>query len=202
MSNKGLTFLIIILLLLCGVTFGIFYLKTNPQLAMSQKIFGSADIAKMNLAKNDKLNSPFDNSSGSNVNTIPVENTVPTSVTNGDGTVITNGVSVTPEGTTNDTVVPNNSGVSTDTSSAVNTAPAAAATGPITLTLKVGSKGSQVKILQQFLIDNSYLTGKADGSFGNGTAAAVKKFQTEYNIKADGIVTGSTRTQINELLAV
>ena len=32
MSNKGLTFLIIILLLLCGATFGAFYLKIHPEL--------------------------------------------------------------------------------------------------------------------------------------------------------------------------
>ncbi len=196
MSNKGLTFLIIILLLLCAATFGVFYLKTNPQLAMSQKIFGSATVAKMNLANSGKMESPFNN------NGIPVDtnNTSVDSATT-NKPVITDGVSVTVEGGDNDTVVPNTGGVSTDTSTTTPEKPVTTVTGPITQTLKVGSRGTQVKLVQQFLIDNGYLKGKADGAYGNGTATAVKAFQTEYNLKADGIVTGETRTQINELLA-
>lgn len=75
------------------------------------------------------------------------------------------------------------------------------ATVKITQTLKKGSKGTEVKILQEFLIEGEYLTGKADGSFGPMTETAVKKFQVEYKLTADGIVGGNTRTTINEILA-
>ncbi len=43
--------------------------------------------------------------------------------------------------------------------------------------LRNGSKGTQVKKLQNALIDLGYLTGKADGVYGSKTEAAVKEFQ-------------------------
>ena len=48
--------------------------------------------------------------------------------------------------------------------------------------LKVGSKGSEVKLLQEFL------GIVADGIFGKGTESAVKRFQTKQGVAADGIV--------------
>ena len=48
--------------------------------------------------------------------------------------------------------------------------------------LKVGSKGSEVKLLQEFL------GIVADGIFGKGTESAVKRFQTKQGVTADGIV--------------
>lgn len=195
MSNKGLTFIIIFLLLMCGATFGAFYLKTNPELALSMKIFGGNTLPGNNNTEGN-LNSPY----GENISNNGLqENTVASA--DGSGTIITDGVSVTPQGGINETVIPNTGGVSTDTSSSViTTTPVVNAAAAITQTLKVGSRGTQVKIVQQFLIDNKYLTGKADGSYGNMTAAAVKKFQAEYNLTADGVVTGGTRDLINELL--
>ncbi len=204
MSNKGLTFLIIFLLLLCGATFGAFYLKTHPEMALSQKIFGAkvASVTDENVAVN---NVPVDNTNQYN-NTNVVENTVPpvddtnTNATTGD-------VKVTPQGKPDDTVIaytppPAESTTTKNSVVTTPTTPPANTTSPkITLTLKKGSKGSEVKILQQFLIDNSYLTGKADGAFGAMTEAAVKKFQTEYKLTVDGIVSGKTTTTINELLA-
>lgn len=52
--------------------------------------------------------------------------------------------------------------------------------------LKVGSKGSEVKQLQQVLGVG------ADGVFGNGTAEALKKWQKENGLAADGVAGPST----------
>ena len=55
-------------------------------------------------------------------------------------------------------------------------------------TLKVGSRGTDVKALQNKLIELGYLSGKADGVYGSKTAAAVKAFQKDHGLTADGIV--------------
>ncbi len=206
MSNKGLTFLIIFLLLLCGATFGAFYLKTHPEMALSQKIFGAkvASVNDENVAVN---NVPVDNTNQYN-NTNVVENTVPLVGTNPTDTTNPSDVKVTPQGKPDDTVIAYTP-PPVETTPVKNpvvttppvTPPPTTTSSKITLTLKKGSKGTEVKILQQFLIDNSYLTGKADGAFGAMTEAAVKKFQTEYKLTVDGIVSGKTTTTINELLA-
>ena len=52
--------------------------------------------------------------------------------------------------------------------------------------LKVGSKGKEVKELQEFLNIG------ADGIFGKGTEASVKKWQSENGLTADGIVGPAT----------
>lgn len=54
-------------------------------------------------------------------------------------------------------------------------------------TLKKGSKGEAVKALQQRLIDLGYLSGSADGDYGNMTANAVKDFQLVHDMKEDGV---------------
>ena len=54
------------------------------------------------------------------------------------------------------------------------------------MVLKKGSRGDDVKVLQQFL----GLT--ADGIFGSGTEASVKKWQKENGLSADGIVGPNT----------
>jgi hypothetical protein len=54
------------------------------------------------------------------------------------------------------------------------------------MTLKNGSRGSDVKVLQGFL------GIAADGDFGPGTEKAVKKWQTQNNLTADGIVGPNT----------
>ena len=53
-------------------------------------------------------------------------------------------------------------------------------------TLKVGSKGTLVKILQCFMICHKQKI-TADGDFGSKTEAAVKAVQTLYKLDADGI---------------
>lgn len=54
-------------------------------------------------------------------------------------------------------------------------------------TLRKGSKGDEVKRLQEALIALGYLDdGGADGDYGNGTVAAVKEFQKDNGLTADG----------------
>ena len=53
-------------------------------------------------------------------------------------------------------------------------------------TLKQGSKGQAVREMQQRLIDLGYLDGKADGSFGKKTTAAVRTFCEQHGLATDG----------------
>ncbi len=57
-----------------------------------------------------------------------------------------------------------------------------------TPTLKKGSKGEAVKRLQENLQQMGYDPGTVDGIFGPNTVKAVKHFQTDYGLDADGIV--------------
>ena len=61
-------------------------------------------------------------------------------------------------------------------------------------TIRLGSKGSDVKKAQQLLIAKGYSCGAAgaDGDFGAGTYNAVKKFQAANGLEADGIVGAKT----------
>ena len=54
-------------------------------------------------------------------------------------------------------------------------------------TLRKGDEGPDVVTLQQALAELGYLTGAADGNFGTGTQTAVKKFQQDRGLDADGI---------------
>jgi len=58
--------------------------------------------------------------------------------------------------------------------------------------LKKGSKGSAVTQLQQLLKDKGYLKGTVDGIFGNQTYSAVRSFQKDAGLAADGIVGSKT----------
>ncbi len=60
------------------------------------------------------------------------------------------------------------------------------------LTLKQGSRGAHVKILQARLHSLGFNPNGIDGVFGSGTAQALKQFQTSKNLKADGIAGAST----------
>ncbi len=54
------------------------------------------------------------------------------------------------------------------------------------VTLENGSKGDQVKTLQKRLKELGYFNGSADGSYGEGTQAAVMAFQLRNNLTVDG----------------
>lgn len=53
-------------------------------------------------------------------------------------------------------------------------------------TLKPGSKGALVKILQALLVCNGYKKAYVDGSYGPGTEDAVTNYQSQKGLKPDG----------------
>lgn len=75
-------------------------------------------------------------------------------------------------------------------------------TGQITASdmplLKRGSKGADVVTLQRTLISKGYSCGEygADGSFGADTETAVKKYQKDHGLEADGEVGQKTWTSL------
>lgn len=68
--------------------------------------------------------------------------------------------------------------------------------------LAAGSSGAKVKALQENLIALGYSCGNygADGSYGNATALAVRKFQGEHGLNADGVAGYLTLTAITKAL--
>ena len=69
----------------------------------------------------------------------------------------------------------------------------------ITRIIKIGSKGVDVKLLQEQLNNKSYDCGKVDGDFGSKTEKAVKTFQNDNNLKVDGIVNKATAKKLGML---
>ena len=63
-------------------------------------------------------------------------------------------------------------------------------------TLKNGSTGSEVKKLQQRLIELGYLKGSADGDFGDATETAVKNFQANNGLTVDGKAGSATLAKV------
>lgn len=68
-------------------------------------------------------------------------------------------------------------------------------------TIRAGNRGDRVKTLQQSLITLGYLSGKADGVFGNQTKNAVKAFQRKNRLTADGVAGKITLTAIVSALS-
>lgn len=68
-------------------------------------------------------------------------------------------------------------------------------------TLKRGSKGDAVKIVQEKLIARGYSCGASgvDGDFGQATEKAVKAFQKDHNLKVDGIVGTKTYEALDDV---
>ena len=69
-------------------------------------------------------------------------------------------------------------------------------------TLRKGDEGPDVVTLQQALAELGYLTGAADGNFGTGTQTAVKKFQEDKGLAADGIAGKMTLEELYKASSV
>jgi peptidoglycan hydrolase-like protein with peptidoglycan-binding domain len=68
-------------------------------------------------------------------------------------------------------------------------------------TLRYGSRGEDVKALQQKLKSLNHYTLTCDGIFGSGTRSAVKAYQVANSLKADGIVGPLTHAALNGVAA-
>ena len=67
-------------------------------------------------------------------------------------------------------------------------------------TIKNGSRGDNVKTLQNNLNKAINAGLKADGICGSGTVAAIKKFQTKYKLTADGIYGKASAQKMDSVL--
>jgi len=65
-------------------------------------------------------------------------------------------------------------------------------------TLKMGDKGSDVRQLQEKLLEYGYYAGEIDGAYGNQTRKAVEHFQYMHGLSADGIAGRHTLTVLYE----
>lgn len=73
-------------------------------------------------------------------------------------------------------------------------------TGDIVETLTIGSKGSDVKLVQSMLSRIGYNPGPVDGVFGNQTKQAVVTFQKANGLAPDGVVGPSTWISFEKFL--
>ena len=94
--------------------------------------------------------------------------------------------------------------IATTGTAAVTVAPGGFATVAPTedTTLRSGSSGVRVRALQQRLQALGYYTGSIDGDFGSGTENAVKAFQQQNGLKADGVVGQATQSLLDSGSAV
>lgn len=54
-------------------------------------------------------------------------------------------------------------------------------------TIRKGSRGDAVRLLQEIMNTLGYECGKTDGIFGKNTLSAIKKYQADNGLEADGI---------------
>ena len=64
--------------------------------------------------------------------------------------------------------------------------------------VEMGMSGSAVQSVQYMLMDTGYLSDGADGDFGPATETAVKQFQADHGLDADGIVGSQTMAALSE----
>ena len=115
--------------------------------------------------------------------TTPADNT--TTATGGDTTTTTPATTTTNTTTTTTPTTPTGS---------VSAANGYTAAGSMT----IGATGDEVTKLQNRLIALGYLSGRADGIYGQKTAAAVRAFQRAAGLTADGIAGKYTINAINK----
>ena len=72
---------------------------------------------------------------------------------------------------------------------------------PEDITLSGGDKGPNVRRLQRALVSLGYDVGEPDGAFGAATEEAVKQFQADSGLEADGIAGPTTIAAINDAVA-
>ena len=72
-----------------------------------------------------------------------------------------------------------------------------------TRTLKKGAKGTDVKAMQEFLLQLGYVLPEygADGDFGNETETALKKLQARAGVKQDGVYGSETHKALMDATA-
>lgn len=71
-----------------------------------------------------------------------------------------------------------------------------------TTLIKLGSRGTDVRQLQQFLTAIGYQTGPVDGIAGPLTAGGIRAFQEGRGINPDGVVGAVTRSHIRQVYAI
>lgn len=69
-------------------------------------------------------------------------------------------------------------------------------------TLRLGDQGSQVKAMQQRLINLKYLTGGADGIFGPKSFLALQAFQRSNRLQPDGVAGKLTLNKLSDPAAI
>lgn len=69
----------------------------------------------------------------------------------------------------------------------------------ITRTLKKGSSGYMVEVLQIVLLNTGYFDGEETGMYDTATINAVKAFQSENGLKADGVFGPKSRAAMQDL---
>ncbi len=63
--------------------------------------------------------------------------------------------------------------------------------------LKRGAEGEEVRVIQRRLRELKYLSGSADGSFGEATESALIAFQKANGLSADGVAGPATLKKLN-----
>lgn len=69
-------------------------------------------------------------------------------------------------------------------------------------TLRKNDQGEEVVMLQQALVELGYLSGAQDGIYGTGTQTAVKAFQADHELDADGIAGKMTQEKLYSLVSI
>jgi hypothetical protein len=102
--------------------------------------------------------------------------------------------------TTSGTTTPTET-TATGTGATATTPTVPATTVPTDVTLQSGDEGASVELLQEALAALGYDVGTPDGVFGPGTEEAVKQFQADSGLDADGVAGPATLAALNEALA-